>query len=329
MASAANYTARKAVVDGFDVLRLSDAARGAEVSIVPAIGNIAYEFKVNGSNVLWAPYALDKLPRAPAFFGNPFMEPWANRLSAPWFHANGRKYLLNPDLANYCRDDAALPMHGLLVNSPHWTVAALDADGRSARATCRLEFWRHPNLMAQFPFAHTIEMTHRLQDGALEVETLLQNHSHEAMPVSLGYHPFFQIHDAPRDSWKVHIPAREEMPLTAGFFPSGAMKPLQLSDPAPLAEMETAYLLPELARGPDGCAEFRIEGARERISVIQGPKFPAAVIYAPRGESYICIEPMTATIDALNPAPEGRRPPAQSVAPGGEWRESFWIRYFT
>jgi aldose 1-epimerase len=324
-----NYTAHQAVVEGCDVLRLADAAHQTEVSIARSIGHNAYAYKVKGVNYLWAPYPLDRLPRSPTFFGNPFMAPWANRLGAASFHANGRKYLLNPDLGNYVRDDDGLPMHGLIVASPAWELVALEADTGSASATCRLEFWRYPDLMAQFPFAHTISVTHRLKDGGMEVATRLENHAREPMPVSLGYHPFFQIHDAPRNAWKVHLPAREEMPLSAGCFPTGELRPLRLADPAPLASLETIYLFPELERGPDGCAAFWIEGKNERITVVQGPRYPVSVIYVPRGEDYICIEPMTATINALNPGPHGRQEPVQTVAPGGTWQESFWIKFST
>jgi len=329
MTPARNYTTQRTVVDGFEVLRLADAAGKAEVSIVPAIGNNAYEYKVNGKNYIWAPYALNKLPSSPAFFGNPLMEPWANRLDGTAFYANGKKYLLNPGLGNYVRDDGGLPMHGLLVNSPEWKLTSLQADGASASATCRLEFWRYPDLMAQFPFAHTIDMTHRLKDGMLEVETLLENHATEPMPVSLGYHPFFQVHDAPRDAWKVHWPAHVEMPLSDAYFPTGEMRPLKLADPAPLAGMETIYVLPDLMRGSDGCAEFWVEGKNERITVIQGPKYPVSVVYAPKGENYICFEPMAATINAMNPTKDGSPTPLQRIAPGGKWQESFWIKFST
>jgi hypothetical protein len=43
MSTAANYSAHTAVVEGIEVLQLSDAARHTEVSIVPSIGNMAYE----------------------------------------------------------------------------------------------------------------------------------------------------------------------------------------------------------------------------------------------------------------------------------------------
>ena len=40
--------------------------------------------------------------------------------------------------------------------------------------------------MAQFPFAHTIEMTYRLEDGALEVATAVTNQSAGPMSVAFG-----------------------------------------------------------------------------------------------------------------------------------------------
>ena len=47
--------------------------------------------------------------------------------------------------------------------------------------------------MKQWPFAHTIDVTYRLQDGTLEVLTKVTNHAIEPMPVSLGWHPYYQL----------------------------------------------------------------------------------------------------------------------------------------
>ncbi len=46
--TASALTAQQIDVDGVPVVRLSDAARGIEVSILPALGNMAYEIKVHG-----------------------------------------------------------------------------------------------------------------------------------------------------------------------------------------------------------------------------------------------------------------------------------------
>ena len=44
------------------------------------------------------------------------------------------------------------------------------ADAKAAWVTSKLEFFKQPMWMKQFPFAHTIDMTYRLAKGALEVE---------------------------------------------------------------------------------------------------------------------------------------------------------------
>ena len=83
----------------------------------------------------------------------------------------------------------------------------MEAGDSSASVSSLLEFWRHPEMMAQFPFAHSITMTYRLAEGALEVETSISNLCAEPMPLAVGYHPYFRLDDAPRDQWKVRIAA--------------------------------------------------------------------------------------------------------------------------
>src|SRR5262245_56187606 len=95
MALAANYTARRTVVDGIEVVQLADAEHHTEVSIVPSVGNMAYELKVNGKNVLHFPFKSPaELKARPTLCGIPFLGPWANRLDESAFWANGKKYVL-------------------------------------------------------------------------------------------------------------------------------------------------------------------------------------------------------------------------------------------
>lgn len=327
MSQAQNYTAQKTVIEGVEVVRLADAARHTQVSIVPSLGNLAYEMTVNGKNVFWAPFtSLAQFKAKPVQAGNPFLAPWANRLDQDAFYANGKKYLLNPELKNYRRDGNQKPIHGLLVFSSAWEVARLTGGQDSAEVASRLEFWRHPDLMAQFPFAHTIEMTYRLREGVLEVETALENHSQEPMPVSIGYHPYFQVHDAPRDNWKVHLAAREQVVLSAQLIPTGERRPVSLPDPVVLEGTQLDDVFTNLIRDSSGRAEFWVEGSSQKISVIYGPKYPVAVVYAPKGRNFICFEPMAAITNGLNLAHAGVYKELQSIPPGGRWRESFWIR---
>ncbi|MDQ2899776.1 MAG: aldose 1-epimerase [Acidobacteriota bacterium] len=327
MIPAADYSAQRISVDGIEVVQLSDADRHVEVLIAPSIGNIAYEMKVNGKNALYVPFkSLAEFAAHPVLCGVPFLAPWANRLDQPAFYANGKKYRLNPDLGNVRLDGNQLPIHGLVTFSKDWKVVEAKADDRSAHVTSHLEFWRYPELMAQFPFAHTIDMTYRLADGILEVQTSLRNHSLEPMPVSIGYHPYFQIHDAPRDQWKVHLAARDVLTLSNVLIPTGERKPLAYPDPLTLKGTQLDTVFGNLVRGEDGKAEFWVQGKSEKIAVLYGPKYTVAVAYAPPRQDFICFEPMAAITNGINLAHSGVYKDLQSVAPGAEWRESFWIK---
>jgi aldose 1-epimerase len=326
VSQAANYSAKRTVVDGIEVVVLGDQARDTAVSIVPSIGNLAYEMKVHGKNALWVPFrSLAEMKSNPALCGVPFLAPWANRIDQDAFYTNGKKYLLNRDLGNLRLDGNKLPIHGLLMFSPHWKMVKLEADERSARVTSRLEYARHPQLMAQFPFAHTIEMTYRLAGGVLEVETVLENQAEEPMPVAVGYHPYFQLPGVPRDQWKAHVAAREQLELTPLLVPTGARIPVKLPDPAPLATTQLDDVFTGLIRGKDERAEFWVEASGKKISVTYGPKYTVAIVFAPPGKDFICFEPMAAVTNAFNLAHAGIYKELQSIPPGGAWRESFWI----
>ncbi len=326
MSQAANYSAKTARVDGVDVVLLSDAAHKTEVTVAPSVGNMAYRMMVNGKNALWVPYeSLGEMKAKPAMGAVPFLAPWANRLDQDAFYANGKKYRLNPDLANFRRDGNQKPIHGLVVYSSLWHVTAMKADSAGAWVTSRLDFWKYPDLMEQFPFAHSIEMTYRLANGVLEVETTLQNQSSEAMPVGIGYHPYFRVHDAPRDEWRVHMAARDKFTLSPQLIPTGERTPVQLADPVSLGSTKLDDVFGNLKTGADGRAEFWVQGKKEKVTVTYGPKYPVAVVYAPPGAGFICFEPMSGITNAFNLAQAGVYKELQSIPPGGQWRESFWI----
>src|ERR1700704_2119821 len=156
--AAGNYTAVKTTDHGVEIVRLTDLAHGVEVSIVPSVGNRAYEMKVHGKNILYFPQAdPGEYVARPRLSGIPFLAPWADLLNEPAFWANGKKYTFNMGLGNVRGN---MPIHGLLVTSPLWQVTEVAADANSAHVTSRLEFWRNTDLMAQWPFAHEYEMTY-------------------------------------------------------------------------------------------------------------------------------------------------------------------------
>lgn len=326
---AQSYTAQKTTDHGVAIVRLTDAAKGVEVSLVPSIGNRAYEMKVHGKNILYFPFRdAGEFQKHPELSGIPFLAPWANRLDEQDFWANGKKYGFNMSLGNVRGE---LPIHGMLATSPLWEVTEVAADRQSAHVTSRLQFWKNPDLMAQWPFAHEYEMTYRLSEGTLEVRVTVTNLSTDPMPLVLGFHPYYRIPDVPRDEWTATLPARKMVIADNRLIPTGELKALDLPNPLPLKghTLDTGFT--DLDRDPQGRAHFSIESRGMKVEALFGPKYPAAVIWeppAPAGETrdFICFEPMTGITDAVNLNHRGKYDALQTLAPGAKWSESFWIR---
>lgn len=326
---AQNYTARTISEQGISVIHLADAARGVEVSIVPSLGNRVTEMKVHGKNILYFPVSdLAELRKTPALNGIPFLAPWGNRLDAEHFWANDKKYTFNMTLGNV---RSPIPIHGLLTSSNLWEVVEAAADRKSAHVISRLRFWKYPQLMAQWPFAHEYEITYRLAEGVLEVKTTVTNLSAESMPIALAFHPYYQIPGVPRDQWIAKIPARKVVITDNRLVATGEFKAYDMPSPLPLKghPLDTGFT--DLERDAEGLAHFSIEAGAMKVETMYGPKYPVAVIYAPpapegQTRDFICFEPMTGITNAINLNHEGKYPGLQTVAPGAKWTESFWVR---
>jgi aldose 1-epimerase len=242
------------------------------------------------------------------------------------FWANGRRYLFNPGLASIRPDQNGIPIHGLLTASPFWQLTRLGSDETSAYVTSRLEFWRYPDLMANWPFAHEYEMTHRLSAGALEVSVTVTNRSADPMPVAIGFHPYLQLPDVPIARAVAHIPVRMHVDTDSRLVPTGATTPVNFGDRVSLSDHHFDDGFTGLESESDGRTVFYVEGNQKKIEVTFGPKYPVAIIYAPPGENFICFEPMSAITNGINLAHEGKYPGLQTVAPGEQWTESFRVR---
>jgi aldose 1-epimerase len=323
------YTALRTEDHGIAVVRLSDAAHAVEVSVVPSIGNFAYEMKVHGQNILYFPYAdIGEFAHRPGQCAIPLLAPWANRITEGGFWANGRKYAFNLGLGNL---NPALAMHGVLNNSPLWRVTEAAAGADSAHVTSRLEFWKEPDLMAQWPFAHEYELTYSLAGGVLEVRLTVINLSSQPMPLMVGFHPYYRIPGIPRDEWVARIPARQRVVADAQRIPTGERAPMDLPSPLPLKGRTLDDGFIDLERDASGRAHFSIEAAGRAVEAMFGPKYPVAVVWEPapppgQTREFICFEPMTSITNGANLAHQGKYAEFESVPAGGRWTESFWVR---
>ena len=320
-ATAQRYAARR---EG-DIVQLTDTATDTRVSIAPSIGNIAFRMIVKGHDVLrWPHPDMEAFKANPNQTGIPFMGPWINRLDEQAVYANGKRYPFDMTLGNV---RGTIPIHGFVTGTSEWRVVSVDAGSTGASVTSRLEFFRQPSWMKQWPFAHTIDMTYRLSNGTLEVETTIANMSAEPMPVSIGFHPYFQLTDSPRNDWTIAIGARTHLTLTPTKLPTGETEPIAApyTGGVALRDYDIDDGFADLVRDARGRATMTVMGRKQRLDVQFGPNYRAAVVWSLKPHSFICFEPMAAITNALNLAQKGIYKELQHIPPGGTWRESFWI----
>ena len=285
------------------MIRLVDERYGAEASIDVDRGNRVASLSFQGNNVLHTP-------------GMPFLAPWANRMPGG-FHAQGRYYALDPQVGNLETDSGGIPIHGLLSNSPLWEIVRQT----ESSITNRLQFWRFPGLMAQWPFAHEYDTTYRLAGGAMEVSVEIKNSGRLQMPVAIGFHPYFTIPGVPRRDWRVRVPARSRVVHDEHVLPTGELAAAGLPELVSLAGYTFDSGYTALEHNP----RFRIEGGGRSLEIQFDGQWPVAIVWGPEGEEFLCIEPMAAPTNGINLHHRGLWSGLQWISPGAVWRGNFRI----
>jgi aldose 1-epimerase len=378
-ATRAQVQARYEAKQTGDIVQLRDSRTDTTVSVVTSMSN-AYEMVVKGQNLIRMTFGtVDEFRARPGLNGIPLLAPFANRLDEQAFYANGKKYNFDMELGNV---RGAIPIHGYLSGVKDWKLVEAKADGTAAWVTTTLDFYRNPQWMKQFPFAHTMRMTYRLADGVLEVRTRIDNLSVEPMPVAIGFHPYFQLTDSSREDWTLSVGARSQWLLAPNKVPTGETEPIGKLFPDPhavaLKDFDLDHVFGDLERDAQGRAVMTVKGKTQALDVVFGPNYRAAVLYSPnpanapagrrgaagtgagRGQApatpaatpppvssapaaasvpltappepgapnrgFIAFEPMAGITDSMNLAQKGLYRELQTIAPGGFWQESFWLR---
>ena len=209
----------------------------------------------------------------------------------------------------------AVPIHGFMSLTDQWQIVELKHDGTAAWLTSRLDAYKQPAWMKQWPFAHTIEMTYRLAGGVLEVRTKVVNMSAEPMPVALGYHPWLQLTDSPREEWTITVPARTRWLLNWQKVPTGETEPTDAfftNFTGALKDYNIDDVFTDLVRDAQGRVTATLKGRTQQIEVTQGPNYKAMIVYSPnplgtgRGSQ---IPPPNPNPPAAPPVPAAAQPP--------------------
>jgi galactose mutarotase-like enzyme len=261
-----------------------------EATFAPGAGMIGTSLRHRGDELLAQRDGLDAYVRDATTFGIPLLHPWANRLDGPRYAVGGKDVELDMSSPLIHTDDNGLPIHGLASASPYWEVVSRDEDGLHAR----LDYYAHEDLLAGFPFPHTLDIEIALDPDALHHSTTLTAAGEEPVPVSFGYHPFLTLPGVARADYDVTFPVCRHTILDARGIPTGDDEVARIPQGA-LGDRTYDDGFSELLEP----VEFAAQGGGRRIAVRFDEGYPMAQVWAPAGQSFICFEPMTAPTNAL------------------------------
>lgn len=256
---------------------------------LPGHGMLGASLRHRGAEMLRRVEDLDGAAAKGSTAAIPLLHPWANRLARARYHAAGREVNLDPSSPMLHLDAHGLPMHGV-----PWSLLVWEpTEARQDFLAARLE-WTRDDLLAVFPFRHRLEMSATLSADSLTIETILVPGSDGDVPVSFGFHPYFGLPDFPRAQWRLKLPAMQRLMLDARGIPTGAEASFDGLD-AELGELAFDDGFALIAEQ----ASFSVAGAGRRIMVDLLEGYSHAQVYAPKGNDYIALEPMTAPTSAL------------------------------
>lgn len=261
------------------MIRLAGGEWTAELR--PDLGGAITALRQGGRNVLRPTHEGATDPLETACFP---LTPYANRIAGGRFVFDGREVRL-PVLDRF----APHALHG-----DGWLKRWTTVETQVGRAVLELDGGSDAN----WPWAYRARQTVSLSAEGLRVELSLTNASDTPMPAGLGLHPYF-----PRPK------GARLTATTTGVWTGEDIVPDRLTAPAEVADW-LGQVVDEAARGrlidnaydgwtgravlADADGETRVAASTDRLHV-----------YAPEGEAFCCLEPVTHRPDVFNQAAPG------------------------
>ena len=262
---------------------ISICAEALHVDIAPTIGGSIARFcsKEKNHSVEWMrPASPEGLAE-----GNPQMMacfplvPFSGRVRDGRFVFAGRHISLQRNFGS-----SPHAIHGNAWKLP-WRISGHDA----ACASIVLEHER-----ADWPFAYRAEQRFALTPRSLEVEILVSNTDTLAMPLGIGLHPYFPytpgmtLHAEVSQMWE----AENDMPLrlTRNETVEALARDLKIAS----VTLDNNFI------GWKHVARLRWPETGRRLRITAEAPLSYLVVFTPPSREFLCVEPVSNTVDWLN-----------------------------
>ena len=201
-------------------------------------------------------------------------------------------------------------MHGLIFASRFEDVK--HHDGPSASTVSAV--LHAGDFNGHWPSKTNVSIRMSLSSQVMDLAVTTKNMGKEALPMGIGFHPYFNFPSGDREQGRLHIPADER--ATANnyddVFPTGQVvtvkgTPFDFTSPQgkALGTMFMDDCFTDIKRSTDGAAHIEIIDPKAHYGlriVAISPQIKAIQVYAPPDKSYVAVEPQFNLADPFNKA---------------------------
>jgi galactose mutarotase-like enzyme len=245
------------------ILKLKSA--DTEVAIAPHRGAIVTSFRVAERELLYLDEATFNDPSKNVRGGIPVLFPSPGKLENDRWACAGTS--------------GELKQHGFARNSS-WQVAAHSASSATLTLASNVE------TLSGFPWAFQAKLIYSVAASALRIEFRVINASDSPMPMAFGLHPYFLVGDKARVQISTHA--------TRAF--DNVLKRI-----VPFTRFDLTQTEVDLHLLDHGSTRGVLERDDEsQIAIETSPQFVRWVVWTVAGKDYVCLEPWTASGNALN-----------------------------
>jgi len=310
------YSIHSVTREGVEIFLLEEGTI-ALAAVAPALGQNCFSFEARLPILENVDYA--EFRKRPTSYGIPLLFPFPNRIRGGAFMFQGERFLIDPPRHGFVRDKA-------------WRVletGASNLDGAWIRSGIKAADYPR-EILGQFPFPFTLEVTHRVRNGALEIDAIAENTGERTMPTGFGIHPYFRR----PERGSIQVPAAKRWELS-DRLPTGATLDLgrafDLREPKDLDGLVLDDIYTDLQGDPSGLVQCFLNDDVQKVQTVvefHRQQFPHLVVFTPPApRPALCIEPNSCPTDAFNLELHGTDADLIELEPGQ--KVAFHVRVFS
>ncbi|MBV6623433.1 MAG: aldose epimerase [Rivularia sp. (in: Bacteria)] len=254
----------------YETYILTDEKGKSQLEVLPTRGGIATKWLVDGKDVFYMDEERLKNPEMSIRGGNPILFPICGNLPDDTYTINGKQFTLK--------------QHGFARNLPWQVGEEVTVDNVSLK----LMLSSNEETSSVYPFDFQVSFTYQLHGNTLTILQEFKNQSSEAMPFSVGFHPYFLTHD--KSQLEFDIPSQE-------FQKKGSQEVHPFNGSFDFSQDEIDIAFTKLSAKSTSVTD---KSRNLKLTLEYDDNFSTLVFWTVKGKDFYCLEPWSGPRNAIN-----------------------------